>query len=78
MVFVELMQLWQALRLRWLVRWTWFCVHADVNATARAMQRESHNCILGEDPKAFKRKIDQRYQLSGTVFRYPPIKRGFS
>jgi hypothetical protein len=76
-VLLELMQMSKATCLLWLVRRIWISLHVDVKATARALLRESHNFFLREDPKALERKIDQRYQLCGIVFGYPPIERRF-
>ena len=76
-VFFELMQLCKAIRLVWLVRRILFCVHVNVKTSQRALLRESHNVFFREDPKALERKIHQRCQLSGIVFRYPTIERDF-
>jgi len=65
----------KAIWYRWLVRRILFCVHVNVKTSQRALLRESHNVFFREDPKALERKIDQRCQLSGIVFRYPPIER---
>jgi hypothetical protein len=46
-VFFELMQLCKAICLLWLAR---RIIHIDVNATSRALLRESHNFFLREDP----------------------------
>jgi hypothetical protein len=77
-VLLELMHMCKAICLLWLVRRIWICIHMDVEATPRALLRESHNLFLREDPKALYRKIDRRYQLCGIVFCYPPIERHLS
>ena len=77
-VLLELMHMCKAICLLWLVRRIWICIHMDVEATPRALLRESHNLFLREDPKALYRKIDRRYQLCGIVFCYPPIERRLS
>ena len=76
-VFFELMQLCKAIRLVWLVRRILFCVHVNVKTSQRALLRERHNVFFREDPKTLERKIHQRCELSGIVFRYPTIERGF-
>ena len=46
-VLIEFMQLYKAICLYWLAR---RIIHVDVNATSRALLRESHNFFLREDP----------------------------